>query len=309
MDAPHADAPHADAPVDAAVDGSPDARIDAAPPGLGQYVVSRTQIPTTSSEVNMLGLDIDGDQPTGDLGVDNQFGAVLAAFAQQGFPVQAAIDHAVDFGTAITLLHLDPATAALGSFVGANPNPPACTGPTDTVCRHHLDGDAGFDLATGVPTGTMPTTTVATTTTGGPGTAVVRIAPFGEPAITLELIGARFVGTIDGTGVSSARLAGAIRVPEIDTVLIPALGNNLRATIMMDCPTPAPPDCMCMPGSTGENLVNIFDADADCSVSDDELRADPLINGFFMPDVTIDGVDALSFGFGVTAVTGSFTPP
>jgi hypothetical protein len=303
-----ADAPVADARADASPpDASPDARVDAAPPGPGEYVMDSVQVPTTSAEAQSLGTDLDGDLPGGDAAVDNQFGSVLAALSTMNFDVSGAVTTGIDRGTTITLLYFDP-TANLASFVGANPNPPACTGPTDTVCRHHLDGHAGFDLAAGAPTGTMPTTTVGTMTTGGPGTAVVQLAPFGDPPITVALIGARFHGTIDATGITG-KLGGEIPAAEIDSAIIPGIGNNVRAAILHDCPTAVPPSCMCDSGSTGENLINIFDFDGDCVVTDDELRTNPLIQGFLMPDVTIDGVDGLSFGFGVTAVRASFTPP
>src|SRR5689334_10804979 len=209
------DAPVADGRVDAFVpDAQPDARIDAAPPGPGQYVMDSAQVPTSSAEAQSLGQDIDSDQPDGDAGIDNQFGSVLAAFSTMDFDLSGNVTFGIDHGTSITLLYLDP-TANLASFLGANPNPPACTGPTDTVCRHHLDGHAGFDLAVGTPTGTMPTVTVGTTTTGGPGTAVVQLAQFGAPATTFTLIGARFVGTIDATGITG-KLAGAIPAADID---------------------------------------------------------------------------------------------
>jgi hypothetical protein len=269
--------------------------------------VDSAQIPTSTAEVLSLGQDLDSDQPDGDAGVDNQFGSVLAAFASMSFDTEGSVTFGIDHGTSITLLYYDP-LGDLNSYIGSNPNPPACTGPTDTVCRHHLDGHAGFDIAPGAPFAGMATTTVGTTTTGGPGMAVVQLAPFGEPPITFALLAARFTGTIDANGITG-KLAGEITTADVDSAVIPSMGNALRATVMRDCPTASPPTCTCDAGSPGEVIMSTFDSDGDCVVSDDELRNDPLISGFLQPDVTIGGIDGLSFGFGLTAVPASFTPP
>src|SRR5262245_30539585 len=301
-----ADAPHGpDAPIDAPNVAPPDAR----PPVPGAFVLSQAQVPTSSAEIQMLGLDLDGDQPGGDAGVDNQLGAVLSAFASMGYPIQTTVSAGVDRGASLTLFYFDPVTADLETYAGTNPDPPACASPSDTTCRHHLDGHGLFDLAPGVPAGTMPTTTV-TTTVGGPGTATIELAIFSDDdPIPVQLIGARFVGTAAGSGITDAKLAGAITFEGINDGLIPALGNQLRASIATDCPTAVPPDCTCAAGSPGETAIATFDDDHDCAVTDNELRMNTLVQALFMTDVTIDGIDGLSFGFGVTAVPAAFNPP
>src|SRR5690348_12968908 len=116
------------------------------------YVTDSVLVPTTSNEVQTYGMDIDSDQPDGDAGIDNQLGSVLAALATMNFEIQATVDTSVDQGSIILLADyqtVDFANAAhtgLQLYLGDNPNPPACTDASDTVCRHHLDGTATFDI-------------------------------------------------------------------------------------------------------------------------------------------------------------------
>jgi hypothetical protein len=309
-DAALADAPLADAPLpDAALPDAalPDAALpDAGPPGVGAFVVSAVDVPTSASEASALGLDLDGGEPGGDPGVDNQLGSVLAALTSFGFDPQVAVADAVAQGLTIELLHFT-AAGTLDTYIGANPVPPACNGPGDPVCGHHLDGTGTFDVVA-MPTGSMPQSATGTTVTGGPGTAVLPILVLGTDPLMLPLIGARFTGTVTATTVTTARLAGAIPQSAIDNELIPALQVQIAGIIAAGCTDLTnPPTCGC--AGTAQQIIDLFDDNQDCAVSVAELQSNSLIQALLAPDVTIGGVDALSFGVGITGVTATFTPP
>lgn len=282
-----------------------------------KYVADSASIPTTLQQVTEFGLDIDSDQPDGDVGVDNQLGSVLNALAQMGFTIQATVTESIAVGDIILLADyqttaFDNATGAgFQIYLGDNPNPAACTDETDEVCGHHLEGGAMFDIADGSPTDARVTGDVVSSVfTGGPGTLALQIALSAGAPIQLDLIGARAeVRGASATGIDDGKIAGAVTEEQITNDILPAVATQLGDTIAEDCPTPAPPDCGCEPDSTGETLINTFDANDDCALTAAELAENPLIMGFLTPDVTIDGVDALSIGLKFTAVTAVYTAP
>jgi hypothetical protein len=302
-----------DAPVIPMIDAMDPPDPDAAPPSdaapaLNSYVLSAANVPTSNAEAQMYGLDIDGDQPGGDPTVDNQLGSVIAALGSFGFDTQASVDDSIDQGFSITLLRLTT-TAAFETYIGENPVPPACNGAGDTICRRHLDGNGAFDVVAAAPTGTMPYTETGGITTGGPGTAVISLTLFGQSVpIYLELIGARFTGMASQFGVTSAKLAGAVTQDHLNTTVIPALAVNLESILAVDCPGPMPPNCNCAPGSNGAQLIQLFDADADCAITALEIQNNALVMSLLAPDVTINGTDAISFGIGFEAVPATYMP-
>jgi hypothetical protein len=291
------DAEVVDAPVDAEVADA--AEPDAAPVSEGTFVADRILTPASVAEVQMYSLDLDGDQPGGDLGVDNQLGAVFNALNQMGLSVQPSLDVAVQTGAAIALVAVD--SSAVSTAIGIDPDPPACSGPGD--CGHHLEGDATFTIGSTV--GTMP---LGAGPLAGPGTAVLPITVLGSSVIELEMIGARFEGTFEATGFAG-KLAGVIPEAVIGGELVPALAVGLQLQVAIDCPGTKPPDCGCAPDSPGETLINTFDLDDNCALSAAELADNPLIQGFLTSDVTYEGVDGLSFGVRLTGVTGVYTVP
>jgi hypothetical protein len=288
---------------------------DAPPEGEHyKYVADGVLVPTTSNEVQSYGLDVDSDQPDGDAGVDNQLGSVLAALATMNFDVQGTVTTSVDQGDIILLADYQTRafdSAAHSGFtvhLGESPNPPACTGPTDTVCRGHLNGGAMFTIsADSPPNATVTGSVVGGRFSGGPGTLALQIALSAGMPIELNLIGAKAeLNMVTATDIGDGKIAGAITKADIDSRILPAVADQLAGTIEEDCPTPAPPNCMCETGSTGETILSTFDANDDCMITVTELQEDPLISGFLMPDVTINGMDALSIGIKFTAVSAVY---
>lgn len=284
------------------------------------YVANKVFVPTSSTESREYGLDLNNDGT-----VDNQLGATLAALKSQGgFDIQATIDTAVNDGSIILLVDFQTkdftssSAAGIQVFLGDNPMPAACNGSGDTTCGHHLTGTGSFDIAAGSPTNAaLGGKIVGGTFTGGPGKLSLQIALGSGSPIQLDLIGARVKAsgisdTAIGSGTSGGAIfAGAVSKDDIDNKVIPAIPPQLETTIMRDCTMITPPvaGCGCKSGSTGATIISFFDANKDCAVTADELKANSLVMSLLQPDVTIDGVMALSLGIKATAVGGTFTVP
>jgi hypothetical protein len=114
---------------------------------------------------------------------------------------------------------------------------------------------------------------------------------------------------VTASGITQGILGGAIAETEFSTKVYPAMAASFTQVITHDCTQLAsPPTCGCAMGSTGQELVQLFDQDpSDCAITPAEVEGNSLIRALFMPDVTVDGQMALSVGFGVTAVGATFT--
>ena len=288
-----------------------DAPIDS-PPSQGNhshYVVDRVLVPTSSSQANMYGLDLDGNGS-----VDNLIGQDLATIAGMGANVQGGVDTAVNTGQILMLADIqttafDNATdAGFTLYAGTNPMPAPCSSPTDTTCRHHLDGTGTFDVAAMPRDPALSGSFVSGTYTGGPGHLPIQISVEGAN-LSLDLIGARVKVMATSTNITSAILAGGVTVTDRDTKIYPALSTAFNAQIATDCTAlTSPPGCGCASGSTGATLISLFDSNHDCSVSVDEIKNNALVGALFAPDVTLEGQKCLSVGVSVTAVPATFTP-
>jgi len=310
-------------------DASPDAvvRPDAAtvdPTGAHyNFVADSIIMPTSSSEATALGLDIDGD---GD--VDNRLGAVVAALSGGGGgDVNVELQSQIDTGELILLANLqatslgDAANTGLWVWKGDSPMPAPCADATDTVCRRHLDGTGTFTVAAADPEASLIVGAVAGGhVSGGPGFAKLEVPlGFASTPLTLELIGARVEADVSETGFANGRLAGAVTEDYIQSSVLPQLVAIMGDILAEDC-TGTSPSC-CEDGSSGEQIINLFDADGDCDVSITELQQSSLLTSLLAPDVDLldeegfylpnrDGVqDSTSLGVAFTAVPALYPLP
>lgn len=281
-----------------------------------QYVVSEANVPTSNPQATEFGLDLNGDKV-----VDNQLGAVLAALSTQGFKVQDAITLALSTGDIILLIDVQAKNLSSGGGVGlevklgdkATAMPAPCSGTSDTVCRHHLDGTGNFTIAAGSPDNAAVAGKISGGTfNGGPGDISLKIALGSPTGIQLDLIGARAKASgISETGIDSVVLAGALTTDDLNAKVIPAIHDQIVPIITAQCTMPnMPPGCGCAANSTGATLINLFDNNPkDCSVSVAEIMGNTLLKSLLAPDVTIEGKPALSLGIKVKAVKGAFPNP
>jgi hypothetical protein len=102
--------------------------------------------------------------------------------------------------------------------------------------------------------------------------------------------------TIDG-GLTLGQVNGSITKSDIDNIFIPGLAVHYNAVVQAD-----PQSDLAMA------LLGVFDTNpTDGAISVVEVATQPLMVAFLAPDVQVfvdgSGQDALSFGFGFTAVT------
>jgi hypothetical protein len=134
---------------------------------------------------------------------------------------------------------------------------------------------------------------------------------FGTMPIAVNLIGARVKLTMTGDErIGDSTIAGAVSQSEIDAKIIPGIQVNATAIVQRDCTQlTSPPSCGCMAGSSGGTMLGLFDtAPKDCKITIAEVRNNSLIQSLLAPDVTVEGMQALSFGVSVSAIHAAFVP-
>jgi len=303
-------------PVDAAIDSHSFPPIDAPPDSPmaqgthSHYVVDKVNVPTTTNQARMYGLDLDGNGT-----VDNQLGMVMATLTSQGANLQGITDHAVNVGNILMLADVqtsafDNATAAgFTLYVGQNAMPAPCSSSTDTVCRHHLAGTGTFDVAATPRDPELVGNFVSGVYTGGPGHLPVQVSFGAGQPVTFDLLGARVKVSGSATAITSGIVAGGVSTNDVMTKIFPGLQVAFTAQVAADCTMLAnPPTCGCTSGSTGATLLGLFDTNHDCAISVAEIAGNSLVQSLFAPDITLEGQMCLSLGVGFTAVPGTFTP-
>ncbi len=301
-------------------DDEPDATVVCSSPRFGPcgesertyWVLDRLTIPSTQDEASELALDLDGDGPN-----DNLIGALLAA-DDSGEPSRAT-DDAVRRGDIIHLVELvapdftTTPSAGMYLYSGANPSIAPCAGDDDETCGRHLTGNAHFDVE---PTGAAP---FVGPIIGGrlladfdSGETHLDIKLFASGAtVRLPMVAGLVEAQISEDGIAGT-IGGAVREADYRAAVFPVLAMQMNMIIAEDCQVGA--TCECTPGSDGETIIGVADANDDCSVTAEELIAIEQ----FGPDVDVldadgqpgtDGVDdSRSFAFGFTAVRASFEP-
>lgn len=297
--------------------GSSDSTITPQGPHNG-YVVSSVLVPTSDAQTRQYGLDLGSKLSSKQDGlIDNALGAALAGLTMLNFDIQGTINTAVDQGNIILLLDVQTkdfttsSAAGFGVKLGAMPNPPACNGSGDTVCRHHLTGSASFQLAADSPTDAVVAGKIASGSfTGGPGDLTLEIAlGVASAPLKLNLLRARAQVTgISETGIMSAIIGGLVTQDELNNQIGPAIQVQVAGILTRDC-TPAgpPPGCGCH--GTGATLI-AFDSNADCMLSTTEILTNPVVKGLLQPDScstdSCKAADSLSIGIKVQAVKATF---
>lgn len=300
-----------------------------------QFVVDELLLPTTATQANMFGINLDGD----DQGrPDNALGSILSTLASQGdTDLQGAVDGQIAEGEIILLANVQATDLTMATgvgmwiYLGDNPSVAPCDDENDMVCGNHLDGTASFDVSADSPTDALMVGNVlGGQFTGGPGTVTIELSLIEGSSLSLDLIGAQVeVQQMSATGLMSGKLGGAITEQALDNTVLPALVDIMEDTFADDCPEPrVHPNC-CEDGSTGQTLMDLFDEDETCDVTLEELKTNSLISSLLAPDVDLldcpspgadpatcefyprqDEVkDSLSLGIGFSAVPGTFTKP
>lgn len=274
-----------------------------------QYVLDDLLMPTTATEANAYGLNLD-DDPQGR--PDNALGQILSTLANQSdFDLQGTVDTQIMEGDIIILTDMQTTslTTATGVgvwvYLGANPSPDPCTDANDTVCGHHLDGSGSFGVDPTSPTDAVIVgQLVAGKYDGGPGNVTIEISLVeGEDTgIVINLIGAKMeIGSVTDSTMSNGKLGGAVTEEDLDGEIMPELHTILNNTITddcsgepVDCPGADCRPCGCEEGATGRTLLDLFDEYTtpgdgipDCKVDFQELLDNSLISSLLAPDVDL----------------------
>jgi hypothetical protein len=254
---------------------------DAAPEPTGmktKYVSDSIKLPTSPTESQMYGIDLDDDPQNRP---DNLLGSILATLASQDVDLQAQVDEGVTRGE-LVLLHEIQAddfitwpTGGWQVFLGSDFGVPSAAncdpamGPVDNACPK-FDGTDTFTVdPTGPTDAKMAGIIAGGRFVGGPAKVTLKLAitDTGDP-LQLDLIGARIEADVTATGITNAKLGGAITKTDIDTQVIPNVATLVSSTIAED------PGCMMTPpmcGSSAQTLLDLFDHGVACT---EETTAD-----------------------------------
>ncbi|HEY5926934.1 MAG TPA: hypothetical protein VIV11_34845 [Kofleriaceae bacterium] len=294
------------APQDAATDPDADA------PPTGHYVIDRVNLPTSSALARTYAFDLDNNTSP-----DNALGQLIANLpVGLGLYGQNATTAAIDRGDVIMLAdvgaddYVNDPMVTFTLYQGENPMPMPCSSAQDPVCRRHLAGTGSFSINAAAPIDPRLSGSIGGgQLSAGPGHLTVQLTFADSPTITVTLLSAR-ADLTSTTATLSGRIGGAISPTDVTTKIIPALSDGFQAIVAQECTMLSnPPSCGCPQSSRGEMVKAQFDTNQDCNISVGEVQSDSLVSGLLAPDVTVESMQAVSFAFGLHAVTGAFTDP
>lgn len=235
------------------------------------YTMTQELLPLTNTEARDHAVDLNGDGA-----VDNQLGMVISTLSGQGLDATKDTDKAIASGelTLHTELHYPAAESqgvALSLWSGS------------TAASEPLLADPSalpFDF--------------------GPSELTVPISFYGEIE-QLDLVGTRVVVDHADTGGFTATIAGGLRTSEVETKLAPRFAAMLDELVAAQCAGgDAASGCGCRSGTDPYAWLVMFDTSPkDCTVTTQEVLNNEIVKSLVMPDITIDGEQVLSIGFGV----------
>lgn len=275
------------------------------------HAVDLLDLPNSSAEANAHAIDLNGDGSA-----ENQFGGVLVVMATSAdMDFAAATQVEVVAGRIVHLVELrsrDPAfasdTAAVATWY---------TGLA-TAAPPLFDGSDTFSYDPAIPPSRFVAPLVAGSfVSANPATTAVPVylsvrLRIGNRVIDLPLQGARLKFTTTATDLVQGQVNGSIRAIDIDSIFVPALAAALDDVVQADPQS-----------SRAMTLLQLFDTSpSDGRISAAEVRANSVMQSILAPDVDIrdaqdnyapnpanTGKDALSFGFGFTAVVSQTRLP
>lgn len=270
---------------------------------LRGFAVDNLNFPINASEVTACAIDLNGDGH-----VDNVFGSLLSSLSTFGMDIAGATAAGVATGQVVHLVELrsgdgafsNDAAATASWHVGKATSTPPLFDGTDTFQYNAAFAPGSFVAA--LSGGAFVSSNPATTTAPVDITVELRI---GNTWVGVPLQGARLKFTAIAANLSDGQVNGSIRKADVDTIIIPALAVALNDIVQSDPQS-----------DTAQTLLSLFDTSpADGMISVDEFATNGLTISLFAPDVQIRNAngdyapnpanttpDALSFGFGFTAV-------
>jgi len=263
-------------------------------PSAIQLVVNSLALPKKSSEY---AADLDGNGKK-----ENQWGNVLSALAgilPSSLSFQDEVNAQLKKGFFLLLFDVlskslvNAASMSLKMHLGVDQD----ANPAD-----NFTGNEVFGISKSSPPNlSAKGKIVAGQMQTGPGTMTAPLVfPESAPVfVTLKL--AKVEGTLSTKGLTAGQFNGAIPWTEMDKTVIPAFAASMNSVYTSTTDT-----------SVKNLLMTMFDSNADGKITAAEVKKSILSGIFLKPDVDTDGdkkKDAMSVGFGFTAVTCKFKSP
>jgi|GEM_PF-1941210 hypothetical protein len=279
--------PTPDAGIDSAMP-EPDAYKPPAPdastqPSAMETVVSEVMLPTNANDY---ATDLDGT------GKKNKLGEIISALTIANMDMQAEINTALNTGQFLLLLEV----LAPGIINEMNVDIQGYLGEDlDGDATDNFDGLEQFGISASTPAGLKLTGAINSSHLFAEGTLLVPLPLTAGPPAILTLKKAIIESDLSGTGMTNGIIAGAIPIAEVNSVLLPQLGQML--TDMLDNPN--------IDATMKAIVQNLFDTNKDGVITAAEIQGNFLLSQLLKPDVDTDGdgtPDALSVGIGFKAV-------
>lgn len=278
-----------------------------------KWILNTITVPTSLSQANLLAFDLNGDGTA-----DNALGGVLSALGTLvSVDLQSSMNSAIASGEVVQLIDVQSRDATLTTDASATASWEIGLATAGyTAGPHQVNGA----YTPGVTAGTITNhdyVSVNPATTAHPVAAYLPLRLFASTAtFYLPINGARLRGHFSGTSdIASGQFNGSIRQQDVANLLVPYLAQSFNDEIQADTSS-----------ATAHNIEAAFDnggcpggvAD-DKSISVCEVATHPILQTLLSADVQIYGAggnynpsaanttpNALSFGFGFTAVRTSF---
>ncbi|MCC6748996.1 MAG: hypothetical protein IT371_15155 [Deltaproteobacteria bacterium] len=267
-------------------------------------VLNRILLPSSPTEAQKFAVDFNNDGTK-----DNALGSILSALSAvaKDLTLQASIDHNVNQGKALILLRLqakdfaNAPSAAAQAWLGKQT---ACCTSTaageeskcaDEAAKTCFAGSGEFEID---PTAPKDALFGGSITSGaikfGPAKLNISLPITDAGTLTVSLQKAQFMGKFDGSKITEGVLAGGVTKADLDNNVIPTVATLLDKTAK-DPKTSA---------TTKNQILNLFDANKDGTITKDEVAKNDLIKTFLAGDVDVDGdgTPELSLGIGFSAV-------
>jgi hypothetical protein len=299
-----------------------------------QYVLDRLLVPTSQSQVESFGLDLDGDPQQRP---DNRLGSLLSTVSKLGggsVDLQKALDEEIQKGGIVILADVQATSLQSARGVGVRVYLGDCQG----TCSNHLAGGGKFVVSPdtagdGLVVGDIAGGRFA----GGPGAVTVEVSLIegARAPVKIRLVGTRLeIEAIGADKIQDGRMGGAITQEELDSSILPAFVDLINDSITADCTLAKTAQDQCGCGqSFGGAVVSLFGLAAGsppaCSITLPKLKNDPRLAVFLTPDIDLfdcpradapladcefaprrDGKpDSISVGAGFSGVSASFDLP
>ncbi|MGE3545415.1 MAG: hypothetical protein AB7L28_15865 [Kofleriaceae bacterium] len=171
-------------------------------------------------------------------------------------------------------------------------------------CGRHLDGNAEFDLSFDAPQPMLLGHIDDGTFVSEPGTQSIALSIDGIMSFKLPLLSAQLqLKRVTEDGIGEGVISGAIPLSLLSGEFVDHIVFG-SLDVLAECDSFD--GCNCPSGSAAEMFQRAFGDAGSCVVSETDVRASAAMTALLHSDISVDGVDAVSFGIGFTAVRASY---